>query len=92
MKRVEIPQWIDSFPQIMWFEVDEITPFIFCFAAGSLLHMTSPMLILGVGITWLYLKHKRNSLDGSLLHMMFWWGLMALNSVFKNGLIREYIE
>ena len=92
MNKVEIPQWIDSFPQIMWFEVDEITPFIFCVASGSFLHMMTPMLLLGVFVTWIYLKHKRNSLDGSLLHMMFWGGFMSLNRFYKNGLLRELDE
>jgi hypothetical protein len=51
--------------------------------------MMTPMLLLGVFVTWIYLKHKRNSLDGSLLHMMFWGGLMGLNREYRNGLERE---
>lgn len=92
MREYQIPQYIDSFPQLMWFEVDEIMPFIACYGAGTLLHMTSPMIVTGAVLTWFYMRHKRKSLDGSLLHMLYWWGLMSLNKVFRNGLMREWIE
>ncbi|WP_420213501.1 type IV conjugative transfer system protein TraL (plasmid) [Burkholderia aenigmatica] len=92
MRTYDMPQYIDSYAQLMWFEIDEVMPFVACFGAGTMLHQMSPMLAIGSAITWFYMKHKRTSLDGSLLHMLFWWGFMSLNKVFRNGLMREWIE
>ena len=92
MNEYEIPQMIDNFPQIMWFEADELVPIIIGMMAGSIFNMFTPAMLVGGVLSWAFMRYKRLALPGSLHHMCYWWGLMPLNLQFTNGLNREAIQ
>lgn len=89
---VEIPHYIDSPIQMIWWEADEVAPFLTCLGGGIILGMASPMMVLGALGSYWYIRHKRVSLDGTLEHMAYWIGLLALNKKFKHGMDREFVE
>ena len=89
MDDYEIPQLIDNFSQIMWWEFDEIVPVIVAMGIGSIFEFFTAAMLGGVALSWIYIRYKRLALPGSLHHMCYWWGLLALNATFTNGLNRE---
>jgi len=92
MDELEIPQMIDNFPQLMFWEVDEVMPVLFGMAAGLLFDRMGTGMILGGCLSWIYIGYKHEALPGSLFHICFWWGIYSLNEAFKNGLNRESIQ
>ncbi len=89
---VEIPHYIDSNIQMIWWEVDEVAPFLTCLGAGIVLEMGSMMMLVGAVCSYFYMRHKRVSLDGTLEHMAYWIGLWPLNKKFTQGMDREFVE
>jgi conjugal transfer pilus assembly protein TraL len=91
-REVDIPQLVDNFPQIMWWESDELVPIICGAGVGTVFEAFTLGLVLGIALSVVYIRHKRNALPGALHHMVYWWGMFGLNSVFGNGLEREFEE
>jgi conjugal transfer pilus assembly protein TraL len=90
MNEIDIPQLLDEYPQIMWWEADELAPVIVGMAAGTVFGTFTLGMIGGIALSIIYLRYKRNALPGSLHHMIYWSGMLGLNSVFENGLEREF--
>lgn len=94
---VVFPEYVDTLPQFLFLESDDISVFISGMIIGVILQYTmrNPvgMLIgiaLGIWMAYQYVKFKRNTLPGTLLHMMYaLTGLVQLNKRFANGLLRR---
>lgn len=92
MESVRIPEYVDSFPQILFWEADEIAPAMILLIVGIITETLTMLWIPMWIITKLFMKSKENNLDGYLHHVVYDLGLLALNRRYKNGLIRERHE
>jgi conjugal transfer pilus assembly protein TraL len=97
MQEYSIPQFLDNPPQVFWLELDELAPFIGCFGAGLLIRKVSEQtifftisMLVGVLLSWLYMRYKRGNLQGALKHILYSSGVFALNKRFNNGLLKEF--
>jgi len=90
MNEIAIPRYVDSQPQLFFWELDEFVPFVFFVGMGIMTGALTAMLLPAFGITYVFARFKGNSLDGVLLHLGYWSGGMPMNSVFKNGAVRRY--
>lgn len=80
MKEVEIPRYIDSQPQIFFWELDE---FLLSFGMVAVGIITDSLLLTLFCIwlvTKLFRRLKSRSLDGALKHFFYWSGALPLNS------------
>lgn len=88
---VSVPSYIDDPVLVLWFEIDEIVVVSSFVMLGILIEHLLPSLIISFFFVWRFKAFKTTRLQGSLLHQAFWYGFLALNKKFKNGLLREYI-
>lgn len=88
----DIPQMIDNFPQIAFWETDDLMPIILSMFVGVIFDVMTVSIISGLVLSTIYIRYKRNALPGSLHHIAYWYGLLPLNRIFTNGLAREFIQ
>ena len=90
MKEVNIPRYIDSQPQFLWWEFDELIMVVLLFTLGIMTDTLTLMLLVVIPTTtWALKRFKNNSLEGIFYHMMFWVGVLPLNKEFKDALKQE---
>lgn len=92
MNDVEIPEFIDSLPQILYWELDEIAPALLLVGIGIISGTLTYMLIPIYLMTKFFSQFKQSRLDGYFHHLMYFWGLGMLNRRFPNSLIHEWHE
>lgn len=99
MNTYDIPQKLDNPAQVFWLESDEVMPFFICWAAGLILRkltgstwMVTAGIAIGIFFSWVYMRHKRESLPGALQHIFYSMGVMSLNKRFSNGLLRSFTK
>ena len=100
MEEVTIPEYIDSPPQFLIWEIDDVAPILFGMLIGTVArYVTQNGYLLWVGVflgfilSYFYIKFKANRLPGTLAHMLYsYTGLMPLNKHFTNGLLQETHE
>lgn len=92
MKKESIPRYIDDQPQLLFWEVDEVAILSACVALGILFNLLPALVALGLGVIITFRRFKHHHMNGVLHHMCYWWGLLNLNSKFKNGLEREFFS
>jgi len=90
MEPVQIPQYIDNPPQIMFWEADEIAPSLFLVGIGIMTGTLTYCLVLAYGAHRIFGHFKRKHLRGYLMHVVYRIGLVPLNKRFTNGGIRHY--
>lgn len=89
---VSIPRFIDSQYQVFFWEMDELVPLIVALGAGIMFEVLLYALIFGLIFSVRFSRFKMARLDGVLVHFAYWVGMMALNKMFRNGLVREMIN
>jgi conjugal transfer pilus assembly protein TraL len=92
MERINIPRYINSQVQVFWWEIDEIIPLFTVIGLGIMSGALTYMLPVGLYVTWQFGRYKKSHLDGALLHIAFWHGVISLNKKYKNGLVRELVN
>lgn len=92
MDPVEIPDYIDSQPQLFFWELDEAIVFVFCFGVGIVIGSWGVLFGIGagVGVVKFFRRFKNGTFDGILFHIIYWLGLASLNQRFKDGGERTY--
>ncbi|SMC28097.1 conjugal transfer pilus assembly protein TraL [Desulfacinum hydrothermale DSM 13146] len=90
MKPVEMPKYIDAPFQVLFWEIDEVAIFFSCMALGIIFEMLFPLMLCGLVVLYIFSRYKHNQMDGILLHLFYWHGLMKLNNTHDVGVIREY--
>lgn len=90
MQAAPVPEFIDSPPQILFWEADEIAP-IFAgigigIITGTLTYLLIPMYFFHKYFTYFKDQHMR----GYLLHLLYRIGAIPLNPKFPNGAIDFY--
>ena len=87
MRKVPIPRYIDSIPQIFFWEMDEFMILASCFGAGIAFGGSNTLIGFAVGIVASnqFKKYKANGLPGQLNHLFHWKRIFSLNSLFRDG-------
>lgn len=92
MDEMELPHYIDAQQQIFFWEVDEIMPIISFIGVGLMTDTLTVWLLFSIVFHYAFTRFKYSQMDGILMHLVYWHGIMPLNRRFKNGLDREYIS
>lgn len=90
MHPIEIPRFVDSQPQIFWWELDEFLVAAALFGISIMVHMVIFGIVIGFLSVRVVRKFKNSALQGQLVHLAYWYGLSSLNEQFSDGLTREY--
>lgn len=92
MKEVEIPRYVDSQPQLFFWELDETIVFVACLAAGIAMGgiFTLISMVAGWFVVKMFRRFKNGSLDGVLLHICYRAGLLGLNKRYKDSMKRDF--
>lgn len=96
-RAVVFPEYVDTLPQFLFLESDDISVFIVGMMVGVVLQYalrTAFGMLAGIALrAWMsyqYVKFKRNTLPGTMMHMLYaLTGLFVLNKRFANGLIKR---
>lgn len=89
---IPIPRYIDSQYQVFFWEMDELIPLIVLIGVGIIFEILLWAIVFGAIIMVRFSRFKLARLDGVLVHMGYWSGVMTLNKLFKNGLVRELLN
>ena len=91
-RAVVFPEYVDTLPQFLFLESDDISVFIvgmMQYALRTAFGMLAG-IALGAWMSYQYVKFKRNTLPGTMMHMLYaLTGLFVLNKRFANGLIKR---
>ncbi|MFH6973100.1 type IV conjugative transfer system protein TraL [Neisseria sp. 23W00734] len=96
-RAVVFPEYVDTLPQFLFLESDDISVFIVGMMVGVVLNYALRTafgmlagIALGIWMSYQYVKFKRNTLPGTMMHMLYaLTGLFALSERFSNGLIKR---
>lgn len=78
-RMVQIPRHIDSLPQILWFEMDELVIFLSFFGVGLYSRHIVEMLVMGLIAVYGIMKLKAGRSEGIFIHWLWWRGLPLVN-------------
>lgn len=94
MHNVQIPRYIDSIPQIFFWEIDEFLILASCFGIGIALGGMNTVYGIGAGFFManLFKKYKAGGLPGQLNHLFHWKNILNINSAFPNGGVRRLFK
>lgn len=91
MQEIDIPRYIDSQPQFLWWELDEFGLVMGLIGVGILTKTLTWMLLVVIpSAIWLLRRSKNNSLEGTLHHILCYTGVLSLNKEFPNSLQEEF--
>ena len=96
-RAVVFPEYVDTLPQFLFLESDDISVFIVGMMVGVVLQYALRTafgmlagIALGAWMSYQYVKFKRNPLPGTMMHMLYaLTGLFVLIKRFANGLIKR---
>ncbi|WP_075588248.1 type IV conjugative transfer system protein TraL [Rhodoferax antarcticus] len=94
MKSTKIPRYIDSTPQLFFWELDEFVILMSGFALGILGGGLWTLVGLGFGffLVNVFRKYKDGGLPGQLNHIAHWHNGININSRFPNGGVRRIFK
>ena len=94
MKSVKIPRYIDSIPQIFFWEIDEFLILAACFGVGIMLGGMNTVLGIGCGFfsANIFKKYKAGGLPGQLNHLVHWKNIFNINSAFPRSGVRRIFK
>lgn len=90
---MQIPRYIDSPPQLFFWEIDEFMLLAACLGIGIVIggFFTFGSLALGFFVIGQFRKFKSNGLAGQLNHLAHWNNIFNINPSFpKSGVRRIY--
>ena len=93
MRNSKIPRYIDSIPQIFFWEIDEFMILASCFGFGILMGGMNTLMgiMAGLFITNIFKRYKDNGLPGQLSHLFHWKNIFNLNPFYpKSGQRRMF--
>lgn len=100
MEEIKVPQFIDSPPQFLFLEIDDLMPMFLSVLIGltaDLILGGSKFFLMSVPVgalmIYFYIGFKRNQLPGTLkAFMYFHTGLFPINKKWTNGFLRRTDE
>jgi conjugal transfer pilus assembly protein TraL len=90
---VKIPRYIDTQPQLLWWELDEVIVLILCLFVGILTRQLTYLLLGGFVSTYFITKLKTGKSDGYVFHWFYWLSIPSFQ--FRRvppGDRREFLE
>jgi conjugal transfer pilus assembly protein TraL len=87
--QIEMPKHVDDFPQLLWWEADEVAVAIGVFGIGLLVHYTITSIIVTSILLKVVARIKTDGLNGAAFHMFCTTGLIPLNKEFTDLLERD---
>lgn len=92
MTEIEIPRYVDCQPQLLFWELDEAIIFVGCLAGGIAIGGYATLLAMAGGVFAVkaFRRFKNGALDGILLHLCYWAGVMALNKHYQDSTKRDF--
>lgn len=100
MEEVTIPEYIDSPPQILFLELDDLMPMFFSLFLGTTAdlvlgsnNLVFISAIAGAVLVKIYINFKRNQLPGTMkAFLYFHTGLFPINKKWTTGFLRRTDE
>lgn len=92
MNDIDIPSYVDSQPQLFFWELDETVVYVSSMAFGILLGgwFIFASMFVGYFAVRSFQKFKDGALDGVLLHICYWAGIMGLNKHYEDSSERDF--
>ena len=91
MNEIPIPRYVDAQHQVFFWEIDEVVIITSILGLGIALDFFFYSLVPAIVLGMVFSRYKNGNLDGVLQHMAYWAGFVALNKIFTNGQVRQYI-
>lgn len=88
--QIEMPKYVDSLPQLLWWEMDEVAAAIAVFGVGLLIHYTITSLFVVALVMKIIRKMKNDGLNGTAFQVMCSTGLVSLNKDFPDLLQKDF--
>ncbi len=92
--RGTMPRHIDSQPQIFWWEMDEFLAAFMVFGIGVIVGRW--VALLGLAGAWVVVRAmrrwKEGELDGGLPHIIYSFGVHAINDVYQDALKKDFFK
>lgn len=94
MKNIKIPRYIDSIPQIFFWEIDEFLILATCFGIGIVFGGLNTVfgIVGGFFAASAFKKYKDGGLAGQLNHLFHWKNIMNINSAFPRSGVRRIFK
>lgn len=94
MNLIKIPRYIDSMPQLFFWELDEFFILAFMFGCGIIVGGLSTFggIIIGLIMVRIFRRYKDSGLPGQLNHLAHWANIFNLNPHYPKGGIRSYTK
>lgn len=93
MDPIDIPQYVDDPPNILFWQIDEVAPIGIGLVVGMMLNQAGLCTLGGFVLTKLYRKFRDSRPEGHLVHMLYWWlGISGAKkaATFPNPFIRMF--
>lgn len=87
---IEMPKFVDSQTQILWWEADEFLISMIIFSCGMIFHQFILGSVAVLFVSPIISRMKNASLEGSAQHALCSTGLMPLNKEFSDALEKEF--
>jgi len=93
MNEIKIPRYIDSQPQLFFWELDEALVFFGCMSVGVAIGGWGLLILMALGYFAVgqFKRFKNGQMPGILQHLTYSVGLMELNKIYRNGLLKIFI-
>jgi conjugal transfer pilus assembly protein TraL len=94
LENKKIPRYIDSTPQLFFWEIDEFMILAASLGFGILIGGLYTFAGMGAGVVIvnLFKKYKSGGLPGQLNHLFHWHNIIHLNERFKRGGVRRLFK
>lgn len=79
-------------PMIFWFwDLDEMIPFMGLLIYGMMTRQVIICVIAGIVVSKIYKKYRDSKPDGFLLHSLYWYGALPINTrTLQNPFTERY--
>lgn len=94
MQTTKIPRYIDSTPQLFFWEIDEFMILAASMGVGILFGGMNTVygLICGFALVNMFKRYKAGSLPGQLNHLFHWHNIMNMNAYFPRSGVRRIFK
>ena len=92
MERHKIPKYLHSYPQFLWWEMDEFFIFMAFMFAGIMVNKAIIGGLIGFIATKLYVKMKETKQDGFIKHVAYAFGLYNIKRKLPEYWVKELLS
>lgn len=89
---ISMPKYVDSQPQVLWWESDEFVITCTILGVGLIVHAIVIPMVLIIFVMPILAKMKRSALDGAVMHVLYSTGIVPLNNEFEDALETEFYQ